>query len=120
MLDRPIVSEFFRNVVDFLELGYYSMLDLTSGGKDLDETLKEVNAILDSTSSLLKHHETLLRPEQYAEYTAKHRTRGDCISRDISGSTHSTKPYRLTGVSGQEIASSPRQGSPQSSMRISE
>ncbi|KAG8691917.1 hypothetical protein FRC08_010056, partial [Ceratobasidium sp. 394] len=68
------VSELFRNVTEFLELGYYSVLDLTSGGQDLDAKLKDINHILHSSCGLLKHYETLLRPEQYAEYTAKHRT----------------------------------------------
>ncbi|KAG8740321.1 hypothetical protein FRC10_004503 [Ceratobasidium sp. 414] len=79
MFDSLTASEYFRNAVSFLELGYDFVLDLTSGGAVLDAMMKETSDILDSASGLLKHYETLLRPEEYAEYTAKHRTRGGSV-----------------------------------------
>ncbi|KAG9107920.1 hypothetical protein FRC07_008559 [Ceratobasidium sp. 392] len=87
-----MLNAFVKNVVDLLEFGYRSVLNRTPTGKNLDDMLKDIEDILRSTHTLLKHYESLLCPEDYAKYTAKHSRYFLDVAEEIV--YHETSPNR--------------------------
>ncbi|KAG9098985.1 hypothetical protein FRC06_005775 [Ceratobasidium sp. 370] len=66
-------AELIDNVVNFVDIGYHQLLVVTTLRKDVDDTLAEIEGVMESAKELVKDHKVLIAPEDYARFFAKHR-----------------------------------------------